>query len=449
MFGSLAPLSKLFIEQNYMKYKSISNDIAIIAILALSMAIGSYLLFNWLNDQMQNTLIWVNDRWFDSDIYRIYYVMTDRLSLEHERSSTHPLFSIIAYPTMQAMTSILGIGPPRALKLLVAISAALWIGCIYTTIRLIGCKKFDATIFSVLAASSASSIFWFAVPETFASGSISILVSLAFIAFTRFRKINWIWYIPLNIFTLSITITNWMAGIIITYIKLSFRKFIITLALTLIIVFCLWLFQATLFPAVHQLIPTEGGNILTAQAGGVLNSLKAVLAHSMIAPTLLLRPDMSVGSSLLILSFQGAKLGSGSVWGAIALIPWAFLLCLGVRSFFIANIDPSFRLALVIILVGQVLLHLIYGFEAFLYSLHFLPLIIIFASLTTLTRYRKIALTLALLVIPLAFMNNGVQFKKSGICLGKLRLQKALSEDEQKMLKHSPMGFDSKYRCGI
>lgn len=102
-----------------------------------------------------------------------------------------------------------------------------------------------------------------------------------------------------------------------------------------------------------------------------------------------------------------------------------------------------------IILIGQVLLHLIYSSEVFLYSLHFLPLIIIFASLTTLTRYRKVALVLALLLIPLAFMNNGAQFKKSGICLGKLRLQKALSGDEQKMLKDSPMGFDSKYRCGI
>ena len=433
-----------------MKYKSIGQDIAIIAALGLCMAIGSYQLSGWLNEQMQNTLIYVNDLWFDADVYRIYYVMTDRMSVENDRSTTHPLFAIIAYPTMQAMTSILGIGPPRALRLLVAISAALWIVCLYSTMRLIDCKKFDATVFSVLAASSTSSIFWFAIPETFAMGSISILVSLAFIAFTRFKNINWIWYVALNIFTLSITITNWMAGLTVTYIKLPFRKLVVTLVLTLTIALGLWLIQTALFPAAHQLIPTESGNILTAQAGSVLNSLKAILAHSMIAPSLLLRHGLGiVNSGKLILSFQGAALGSSSVWGAIALIPWALLLCLGVRSFFIANIDPSFRLALVIILVGQVLLHLIYGNEAFLYSLHFLPLIIIFASLTTLTRYRKIALTLALLVIPLAFMNNGVQFKKSGICLGKLRLQKALSEDEQKMLKDSPMGFDSKYRCGI
>jgi hypothetical protein len=432
-----------------MKYKSISEDIAVISTLALCMAIGSYLLSGWLNDQMQNTLLWVNDRWFDADIYRIYYVMTDRLSVEHDRSSTHPLFSIIAYPTMQAMTSILGIGPPRALRLLVAISAALWIGCIYAIIRLIGCKKFDATVFSVLAASSASSIFWFAVPETFAMGSISILVSLAFIAFTHFRKINWIWYILLNIFTLSITITNWMAGLTVTYIKLSFRKFVVTLALTLTIVLGLWLIQAALFPSAHQLIPNESGNMLTAQAGGVLNSLKAVLAHGMIAPGLLLRRDMSVGSSALILSFQGATLGSGSLCGRMALFSWALLLCMSIRSFFVANVDSSFRLALAMILVGQVFLHMIYGFEAFLYSLHFLPLLIILASLTTLTRYRKVALILALLLIPLASMNNWAQFKKSGICLGTLRLQTTLSENEQKMLKDSPLGFDSNYNCGI
>ena len=431
-----------------MKYKSISKDIAIITTLALCMAIASYLLSGWLNEQTQNTLVWLNDRWFDADIYRTYYVMTDRLSVEHDRSSTHPLFSIIAYPTMQAMTSILGIGPPRALRLLVAISAALWIGCIYTIMRLIDCKKLDATIFSVLASSSASSIFWFAVPETFAMGSISILISLAFIAVTRFKKINWLWYVLLNIFTVSITITNWMAGITVTYLKLTFRKFIVTLALALTIVLGVWFIQASLFPSAHQLIPNEKSNILMAESGGVLTSLKAVLAHSMVAPNLLLRRDITEGSSALILSFQGASLGSGSVWGAIALIPWALLLCLSVRSFITANVDSSFRLALVIILVGQIFLHMIYGFEAFLYSIHFLPLLIIFASLTTLTRHRKVALMLALILIPLALINNTMQFNKSGICLGKLRLQTTLSDDERKMLKDSPLGVDSEYKCG-
>jgi len=431
-----------------MKLKPISIDITIISTLALCMAITSYLLSGWLNEQMQDTLVYVNDLWFDADVYRIYYVMTERMSVENDRSTTHPLFAIIVYPTMQAMTAILGISPPRALRLLVAIWAGLWIGCIYTIMRLIDCKKFDATVFSVLAATSAASIFWFAIPETFALGSISILLSLAFIAFTRFKKINWIWYVVINIFTLSITITNWMAGLTVTYIKLSYRKFMATIALTLTIALCIWLIQALLFPSAHQLVSNERGYILMTQAGGVLNSLQAILAHSMIAPALLLRNGLGIVSGKLILSFQGAALGSGSVWGAIAVIPWILLLCLGVRSFFSAHNDPSFRLALVIILVGQVLLHMIYGSEAFLYSLHFLPLLIIFASLTTLTPYRKVALTLALLLIPLAVINNGGQFKKSGICLGKLRLQTVISEDEQKRLKDSPLGFNSAYRCG-
>jgi hypothetical protein len=408
------------------------------------MAIGSYLLSGWLNDQMQGMLVWVNDRWFDGDINRIYLLVTDRLSDGHDRSSTHPLFSIISYPTMQAMTSILAIAPPRALRLLVAISAAFWIGIIYSVMRLIGCKKFDSTIFSVLAASSASSIFWFAVPETFAMGSISLMVALAFIAISRFKKINWIWYVLLNIFTLSITITNWMAGLIVTYIKLPFRIFIVTSALALTAVLCLWLIQSTLFPYAHQLIPNESRFILMASGGGAMTSLKAFFAHSMIAPIILLRD----GQNGLGLSFQGASLGSGSIYGTIALITWALLLGLSIWSIFVANIDRNFRLALVIILVFQVFLHIIYGFETFLYSLHFLPLLIIFASLTTLTRYRKVALTLALLLIPLAAMNNGEQFIKSGVCLGKLRLQTTLSNDERKYLKESPFGFDSDYKCG-
>ena len=86
-----------------MTIKSISKDIVIITTLALCMAIGSYLLSSWLNDQMQNKLVWNEDLWFESDISRIYLIMTDRLNEVHENSYRHPLFSIIAYPTMQAL----------------------------------------------------------------------------------------------------------------------------------------------------------------------------------------------------------------------------------------------------------------------------------------------------------------------------------------------------------
>ncbi|MDX2097558.1 MAG: hypothetical protein SFW36_07245, partial [Leptolyngbyaceae cyanobacterium bins.59] len=61
----------------------------------------------------------------------------------------------------------------------------------------------------------------------------------------------------------------------------------------------------------------------------------------------------------------------------------------------------------------QFVLHALYGEETFLYSLHFLPLLIGFAALSTLTNTRWIALTLAIVLTFLAGINNIQQFKQA------------------------------------
>jgi len=63
-----------------------------------------------------------------------------------------------------------------------------------------------------------------------------------------------------------------------------------------------------------------------------------------------------------------------------------------------------FRWTLLLFLMGQLGMHLFYGDETFLYSLHFAPFLVILAAFGTLTRARRLSLMLAGLLLLVAAM---------------------------------------------
>jgi len=64
----------------------------------------------------------------------------------------------------------------------------LWFSSLFILLRLIGCRQFDAALFSILAATSAAAIFWFVIPETYSFGSLSILLALGLTALAQHQK---------------------------------------------------------------------------------------------------------------------------------------------------------------------------------------------------------------------------------------------------------------------
>ena len=107
---------------------------------------------------------------------------------------------------------------------------------------------------------------------------------------------------------------------------------------------------------------------------------------------------------------QASSPGSGSFWGACAVGLWIALLGLGLWGFFSSKKHTKFRIVLGFSLLGQLALHLVYGNETFLYSLHFLPLLIILAAFSVLTSTRLIALILAGILVICTGINNGLLF---------------------------------------
>ena len=88
------------------------------------------------------------------------------------------------------MKQALAISPLRAVLYVTSIVGGLWIGTLYLLLRLLGCRKLDASIFTILGLSSASAIFWLPVPNSYTWGSLSIMMALALLLFAEQRQVG-------------------------------------------------------------------------------------------------------------------------------------------------------------------------------------------------------------------------------------------------------------------
>jgi len=392
------------------------HDVLIVVVLAMTIGLASYqgaqfinpVIFDWDTDNV----------WFQADLPRVYGNMVTRGS-HHYRTKVHPLFSLIAFSLTFVLRRGLGFEPVIAVKIMIAAVASLWISMLFILLRLIGCHRFDAMLFSMLAAISASAIFWFVVPETYSFGSLSILLSLAIVALAQYLRLSPLWYMVVSALTLSFTVTNWMAGILATIVNHPWKRSLQITINAFCLVVVLWGVQKVLFPTAEFFLGDhfigdreEAAYVLTPESGGPLHVVKSFVFHTMVMPTIEV-VDKFDRPNWPIMSTQTSVLGSGSLWGVMASILWVILLSLGLWGLFSIREHLRLRLVLALTLLGQLALHTLYGDETFLYALHFGPLLVVLSALSTLTRARLVALISTGALILSAGLNNGLQFRKA------------------------------------
>ncbi|QLE57520.1 hypothetical protein [Nostoc sp. TCL26-01] len=403
-------LQNFFSASSYDKLQKHWLDISIITILAGLGGIltyqGSQLLHQGIVDPDAYNV------WFGADCPRVFDDMV-RPEADHYRTKVHPLFVILTLPVVLALKLAFGIEALTAVRLVIATVAGLWLGTFFLILRLISCRRFDATLFSILAMTSAAAIFWFVVPETYSFGSLSILIGLCFFAITLHYSVTDTWYVIVSALTLSFTITNWMVGILATFINYQWRRALQITVNGFCVVVLLWSVQKAIFPTVQFFLGDreEKKYINMAASGGVLTSLKSFIFHSLIMPSFNVLPNNRL-PHWQIMSVQASAPGSGSIWGYIAVGLWAGLLGLGIWAIFSIKKHLQFRLLLGFTILGQLALHSIYGDETFLFSLHFAPLLVLLVALSTLTRARTIALALTGMLVITVSINNNLQFSK-------------------------------------
>jgi hypothetical protein len=352
--------------------------------------------------------------WFESDVPRVFHNMTERLS-DHYRTKVHPLFSLLSYPLVFVLRKGFQFPAETAVRIVIAGVAGLWSAGLYVLLKLITRRVLDATLFALLAMASAASMFWFSVPETYSFGSLTILLSLGLLVLAQRYLISEGWYIAISASTLSFTVTNWMAGLIVTHIGRSWRRTVQISINAFFLVTILWGIEKLIFPSSVFFMQIGGERkYLSFVASGrrLVQVGASFFLHSMVMPQIQMvdrfnRPDWPV------MVTQTSLPGSSGILGIIACSVWLLILIMGLLSVIRLKEHKQLRVALSLMIAGQLCLHLLYGDETFLYALHFLPLLVIMTALTTLTRLRPVVLLLVGLLILMASINNLQQFFKA------------------------------------
>jgi len=388
-------------------------DILIAIALAIAIAISTYLGTYAIPDPIF-TDIYAQDIWFGSDIPTVFGNITS-LNSDFGRNNKHPLFPLLVFPLIFGVSKLFYLDPLSSVRLVVVGVAMLWIVSLYALFRLMSCYRLDATLFSLLGAVSAASIFWLVIPESFSFGSLTIVLGLVFVALTQYRPISPVWYVAINVITVSITITNWMVGILATFVNHRWRKALQILAVSLLVATGLWILQRIVFT--NSGFPFQLGTFIgekkfisASGRGGILSVMSAFFYQTMVMPATQFL-DLPARPDWVKLDVNIRAPGSGSSWGTIAILSWTGLLGLGLWGFFTIKQHHKLRIVLGLTLLAQLLMHSIYGVEeTFIYSLHFVPLLLTLAAFSLFTPLRPLSLILVTILIVTAGINNRLQF---------------------------------------
>lgn len=376
-------------------------------------------------------VIKTNNVWFQADIGNVYENMTDRLS-DHYQTKVHPLFSLAVNPPIYILHK-LGLAYKDAVQIFIAILSGIWGVCLFVLLRILGHQKLDSILFTSLALASSSSFFWLTMPETFLLGSISILIVLIFAVLTARRTYSSSWYIIFSSLSLSITVTNWMTGIFTTLANNPWKKSVQILLNSVILVAILWKLQNILYPSSQFFLSTyseELKNILINSSGSLLEKLTAFFLHSMVMPDINIL-EAPQTRDWPILSIQFSEIGSSGLIGSLSSILWIILLIMGLWILIKKPHIRKFKTIFLATLIGQLCLHLIYGDETFRYSLHWLPLLIIVASYSTLSQYRLYILILSGILLILISLNNYKMFEFASNALNNFKYEETKTEREK------------------
>jgi hypothetical protein len=355
---------------------------------------------------------------FDADVSKRFELMTNRLGGRDHRSSHHPLLAMFIFPPVKALQAI-GLGQIQAVKATMALVAGVWTILMFWLLVLWGCRIVDAMVFTVLGQVSASSMFWTSIPETYAFASATIIAGLILTLWPK-------WVSPLVRYTgaiavtFAMTITNVMVGLIAGARRLPPKELWIVGTSAWFVVSMLWSLQKVIFPETAYFFPPSrwwvSSFLETPTLGRITQVVQVLLSHTMVMPEINVIPGAGLHpfgfpSAERVMSVQRSLAGTGGVWGALATLAWVGLAGLGAWA---ARVAPSGvgQLCL-LILACQLALHVVFGPETFLFTMHVLPLLVVLAAGVAFTRLRFVGLALAVVVVVAGGVNNWGKFNKA------------------------------------
>lgn len=385
----------------------LKKDALILIMLIVLAAVASYSAGLHLNTEGLRK----GDVWFQADIGRVYKNMTERSS-NHYRTNVHPVFSLTTAPLVHGLSK-LGMTKDTAVRTLVAGVAGIWLAAFYLVLRLLCIRVTDALVFTILISLSGATLFWSTVPETYLFGSLTMLLVLGFVALSESRTFAAGYWVGISALSLSMTVTNWMAGIAATLASNSLRKTVRITTDAFVVVTVLWAIQHAIFPSSEffLLSPWERHYMLLEDAGGLTEKATVFFSHSIVMPEVQLLANRWA-PSWPFFSVQFSALGSTGLLGLSLTVVWGILLIFGAWTAWLQPAFRKFKIVLALSIGGQLLLHMIYGDETFLYSMHWAPMLVFVAAFGLSSIHRRWVLGLAVLFVVGLGLNNVRQFER-------------------------------------
>ena len=387
--------------------------LAVDVLIALCLAVVAVTLSMSLSRQLPASLYSAegNDAWFQADLGRAMRNMVDTRS-NHFRTKVHPIASIAIHPVVTALRGVWPASDLQAALRVVWAVGALWAMGFYALCRLLAMGRVAGVCFALLAIGSAAFQFWFSVAETFAFGSLTLLAVLLVAAVAVHRPVRDRWIVLASVLSLSITVTNWVAGLVLALAQRPWRRALRLSAIAFLIVVALTVVQRGIYRFAKFFFlgsREELDYVNVAEAGTWLDKLAGMFWSPMAIPALAIREQLP--PDLDWLTVQLSTPGSGSWAGGLALVLWSVLLLSGVYGLVTSQRWRSFAWVLLPTMGAQVLLHMVYGEETFLYAAHFLPLLLAVAVFARHSPLGRLAPTVALVAAGLAAANNHAVFE--------------------------------------
>jgi hypothetical protein len=350
------------------------------------------------------------DVWYGSDIKRVAANMFRR-DVWLGRAGAHPIFGLLIFPPTRLLGLQLGPNFLLAIKLVIAFFAATSVVFVFALARVLLKNMFLALLTTLFMLSSATFIFWSAVPESFIFGSAAISATFFFsIAVNLSPRAH----VPLHVLTLAFTITNWLAAILASLSQFRISSVMVICLAGLVIVAVLALIQRAIFidsplfflePTTewdrhYMSLPSFENIPLYGQR--TLNFLFATIVAP--EPSINLDRRSFIGNALIQSSLNYSPVG----WIGIA--SWLVIFGAGlVKAFFISS-RRQFLIVVGGFSIFQLALHIVYGDEPFLYSMHFLPALVLIGCLSLIGRYRWYFAALMSVAIACNLVNNYGRF---------------------------------------
>ena len=345
--------------------------------------------------------------WFQADTTRVVSNLLDPASNQY-RAVVHPLFPLLLTPWVSLLPS-LGMSPLWWGKAVVVATGAASAAAVLLALRFAGVARWASVIFAGLFVASAGFIHWYSMIEVAPFSGLSIAVMVLALAYGPSKR--WIWWVLASGLTLSITITNWSAGLAATGARWPVRRILQITLCALVAVLALSVVQRLTYPTAGLFFNPKGLKSEQDYAAPMtrdwspLANLRALIVYTAVVPV----PVIELQDGSQVVTNQHQSLSSAGWSAIVAAGAWVALLVVGGWGALRPGIRPL-SLGLGLMLLAQIALGLVYGNVTFLYASNILPMLILWAALSWFTPLRHVALALAVLVIALGAPNNISQF---------------------------------------